>query len=297
VWQRKRDGTDGSDGMPPPSRAEPMQRGGAVMRGPVVVGVDGSPSSLVAVEIAARTAEYQGVELQLVHAVDWPAGPPADGTGAWGLRPERERAGVNGALAEAERWARRAAPGVDVRCEVLLGEPAQVLESESRDAGLTVVGHQPLGNGGRLHHSVGGQLLARGPRPVLVVCGRQEPGGPVVLVGGESTAARQAAEFAFAEAEARRVPLLVLDIRRMWQRRSHSLPASLLIRLRERYPEVAVSRQLVRGRIRRSLIRLSADVQLVVAGSHGRRGASGPLDAAVLRDMACPVAVVRSGRQ
>ncbi|MFJ9631849.1 universal stress protein [Streptomyces sp. NPDC101175] len=267
------------------------------MRGPVVVGVDGSPSSLVAVETAARTAERQGVELQLVHAVDWPAGPPKDGAGAWGLRPERDHTGSNGALAEAERRARRAAPRVYVRCEVLMGEPAQVLESESRDAGLTVVGHQPMGTGGHPHRSVAGQLLARGPRPVLVVCGRKEPAGPVVLVGGESTAARQAAEFAFAEAETRWVPLLLLDTRRIWQRRSHSLPTSLLIRLRERHPEVAVRRQVVRGRVRRSLIRLSADAQLVVAGSRGRGGASGPLDAAVLRDMACPVAVVRSGRR
>ncbi|MEV6481891.1 universal stress protein [Streptomyces sp. NPDC051576] len=266
------------------------------MRGPVVVGVDGSPSSLVAVETAARTAERQGVELQLVHAVDWPAGRVTDGVGSWGLRPEWDHGGANGALAEAERRARSAAPRVDVRCEVLVGEPARVLESESRDAGLTVVGHRRTGPGGSRHHSVAGQLLAHGSRPVLVVCGRREPAGSVVLVGGESMAARKAAEFAFAEAEARGVPLLVLDTRRLWQRRSHSLPASLLIRLRGRHPEVKVNRRVVKGRIRRTLITLSADAQLVVAGAHGRRGTAGPLDEAVLRDVRCPVAAVRSER-
>lgn len=40
---------------------------------PVVVGVDGSPSSLDAVEVAAREAGLRGVGLRLVHAFGWPS--------------------------------------------------------------------------------------------------------------------------------------------------------------------------------------------------------------------------------
>lgn len=99
------------------------------MNGPVVVGVDGSPSSLAAVETAAREAERRGVGLELVHALAWSSGPVPPGVAPWDPDGAGLRDRVNEVLTDAEFRARKVAPQLAVTREVLMGEPVSVLDS------------------------------------------------------------------------------------------------------------------------------------------------------------------------
>ncbi|MFI6010190.1 universal stress protein [Streptomyces sp. NPDC051243] len=293
------------------------------MNGPVVVGVDGSPSSLAAVEVAAREAGLRGVGLRLVHAFGWPAAHIPHGGRLWEPGGAGVRELVDGTLAKAERRAHETAPGVEVMREIVVGEPVAVLEIESRTASLAVVGSRGLSRfGALLLGSTAGHLAAHAACPVLVVRGRLNPGGPVVLAVDGSPAARGAVEFAFAQAATHGTHVVALHAWSTRTERAYDAPADppfvtydeerlrdeeervlaeALGGLRERYPEVAVDRRLVRGRIRHTLIEASADAGLVVAGARGRGGFAGLLlgsvSQALLHHAHCPVAVVRSGQE
>ncbi|MFF0097625.1 universal stress protein [Streptomyces canus] len=114
---------------------------GGVAMAPVVVGVDGSPSSLDAVEVAVTVVRpgcgrgaAAGERLRV--AVDAPTvrrTPVKSSDG--GVREL-----VGGTLIQAVERARRAVPQLDVTREVTVGEPRVVLEIESRTALLVVVG-------------------------------------------------------------------------------------------------------------------------------------------------------------
>ncbi|SED03393.1 Nucleotide-binding universal stress protein, UspA family [Streptomyces misionensis] len=292
------------------------------MAKPVVVGVDGSPSSLEAVETAAHEAALSGVGLRLVHAFGWSSIHPPHGGPTWNRAEAGVRELVDGTLVEAELRAHRIAPDTDIHREVTVGEPVVVLEIESRTASLVVVGSRGLGGfGGLLLGSTAVHLAAYGRCPVLVVRGRPDPAGPVLLAVDGSPAGERAVEFAFAEASVRGADLLALHVWNAWSERVPEGPDDQLRivvdvdRLREeeqrlldetlspwrtRYPRVAVEQRLVRSRIRPALIEASRDAQLVVAGARGRGGFGGLLlgsvSQALLQHAHCPVAVVR-GRE
>ncbi|MGQ5637892.1 MULTISPECIES: universal stress protein [unclassified Streptomyces] len=290
------------------------------MAKPVVVGVDGSPSSLDAVETAAHEAVLSGVGLRLVHAFGWPSIHPPPGGPPWDPARAGVRELVDGTLAEAEQRARGVAPRVDITREVTVGEPLMVLEIESRTASLVVVGSRGLGAfGSLLLGSTAVHLAAHGRCPVLVARDRRKPTGPVLLAVDGSPAGERAVEFAFAEASMRGADLLALHVWNTWNERAYEGPGDPLNmvvvdidRLREeeqrllddtlspwqtRYPQVTVERRLVRSRIRPALIEASHDAQLVVAGARGRGGFTGLLlgsvSQALLHHAHCSVAVVR----
>ncbi|MFC8244610.1 universal stress protein [Streptomyces chartreusis] len=290
------------------------------MNGPVVVGVDGSSSSMAAVEVAAREAGLRDVGLRLVHAFSWPAahvppGRPWEPSGA-GLREL-----IDGTLAEAERRACQMAPGLEVVREVVVGEPVTVLQIESCTASLVVVGSRGLSRfGALLLGSTAGHLAAHAACPVLVVRGRPDPAGPVLLAVDGSPAAHGAVEFAFAQASLHGKDLIALHAWTTRSERTYDAPsdppfvtydedrlrdeeqrvlAEALGGLGEKFPDVTVHRRLVRGRIRHSLIEASAEAGIVVVGARGRGGFTGLLlgsvSQAVLHHAHCPVAVVRTG--
>ncbi|MFI1566552.1 universal stress protein [Streptomyces sp. NPDC020490] len=271
------------------------------MREPVVVGVDGTPSSLAAVEAAAWEADRRGVGLQLAYAVAWPSDPVPAGVPPW----DPDGAGPDGTLSLAEERARRVAPGLPITSEVLVGEPATVLESESRHATLTVVGGARTDRfGGPARDSVTGRLTAHGSSPVLVVRGTPQPGGPVVLVDDASTAGRAVAAFAFAEAAERGVDLVVLHVDGQLPHlpfgpvdgtRSAHRAATLSV-LCQRHPDVTVRLRRSRGRTGAAVEKETAGAQLVVVGAYSRgrvaEAMQGSAGRAVLRHARCPVAVV-----
>ncbi|RPK80705.1 MULTISPECIES: universal stress protein [Streptomyces] len=290
------------------------------MTDPVIVGVDGSASSLEAVDVAAREARLRGAPLRIVHAFGHapgyrPAGGPPWSPAAHGLEPM-----VDGVLAGAEERAHAAAPGVTVTRSVVAGEALEVMEIESRSASLAVVGSRGLsGFSGLLVGSTAVHLAAHGHCPLMVVRGRPDPAGAVLLAVDGSDAGGAAVEFAFAEAALRGVPLVALHVWNTWSERAYEGPGDPLNamvvdieRLREaeqslldetvatcqkEFPQVTVERRLERSRIRPALIEASRDAQLVVAGARGHGGFTGLLlgsvSQALLHHAHCPVTVVR----
>ncbi|UUU19024.1 universal stress protein [Streptomyces sp. DSM 40750] len=289
------------------------------MSGVVVVGVDGSASSLAAVEAAAREARLRGVGLRVVHAFFWPAmhvplGPSPLGPPEGGIRHMADRL-----VAEAVERARAAAPEVDVSHAVVTGEPLTVLEAQSRAAELVVVGSRGMGGFvGLLVGSTAVHLAAHGRCPVLVVREQPSAEGPIVLGVDGSAAGGHAMDFAFAEAELRKAPLVALHAWTTW---NASLPApqdastpyanppgalageeerllsEALAGRQERYPGVVVEHRVVHGGTREALMEASQSAQLVVVGARGRGGFAGLLlgsvSQALLHHAHCPVAVVR----
>ncbi|MFI1051541.1 universal stress protein [Streptomyces griseoruber] len=270
--------------------------------GPVLVGVDGSASSLAAVETAAREADRLGVELRLAHALAWPAAHVPPGVPPWDPVGTGVRGPVGSALTEAERRARDAAPGLRVTHTVLLGEPAAVLETESRGASLTVVGSRSARRPAAARSgSVAVRLAAHGGSPVLMVRGRPDPAGPVVLAGDHGHLGREAVAFAFAEASARGTDVMVLNGSGTPEGEEPDRPDDTLAAAREEYPDVTVHRRRVRGGTRRAVVAASARAQLVVIGTRGRGGFAAALPTrvsrAALRHADCPVAVIHAAQE
>ncbi|MFD3356446.1 universal stress protein [Streptomyces fradiae] len=289
------------------------------MSGLVVVGVDGSDSGLAAVEEAAREARARAAALKVVHAFVWPAmhvplGPSPLGPPGGGLRNTALHA-----VAEAVERARATAPEVEVTHAVVSGEPLTVLEAQSRDAELVVVGSRGMGGFvGLMVGSTAVHLAAHGRCPVLVVRGERRADGPVVVGVDGSPAGEDAVDFAFAEADLRDAPLVALHAWTTWNAplpapqgaavpyanprgalaaEEERLLSEALAGRRERYPEVAVEHRLVHGATREALIEASRSARLLVVGARGRGGFTGLLlgsvSQALLHHAECPVAVVR----
>ncbi|MER7486264.1 universal stress protein [Streptomyces sp. NPDC126497] len=275
------------------------------MNDTVVVGVDGSPSGLAAVDVAAREARLRGARLRIVHAFSRPAD----------LDPM-----VHGVLAQAEQRAHDRAPGLEIARTVASGETLTVLRSESRHAALTVVGGRGRGGfGDLLLGSTAVQLAAHGHGPLLVVRGRPDPEGPVLLAVDGSPAGAAAAGFAFAEAALHGAPLVAMHVWNTWSEptpyEGFADPLNVVVdldRLRERHqglleeavapwrdahPGVAVELRAERARVRHALLDASREARLVVAGARGHGGFAGMLlgsvSQALLYHADCPVAVVR----
>ncbi|MFI5797882.1 universal stress protein [Streptomyces sp. NPDC051677] len=267
------------------------------MSGPVLVGVDGSATSLAAVEAAAREADRLGVELRLAHACEWPAASVSPGVPPWDPGGSGSRGPASSALTAAERRARGAAPGVRVTHTVLMGEPASVLETESHGSSLIVVGSRPVSRfGSGRRGSVASRLAAGGGSPVLMVRGGPLEAGPIVLACDDGQVGRQAAEFALAEASARETDVVVLNGSATRNGRPQDGRYDSVAALREKYWDVPVRRPRVRGGTRRAVIEASTHAQLVVVGTRHRGGWPAALRAtisrAALRHADCPVAVI-----
>ncbi|GAA2514820.1 universal stress protein [Streptomyces levis] len=286
---------------------------------PIVVGVDGSESSLRAVDWAADEAALREVPLHVLYASLWERYEQA----VFPTGPERsERMLTDVLVVAAARRARRRVPGMKVTTEVVAAGPVPVLRRAASKASALVVGNRGRGGAGELLlGSVGLAVAGRADGPVVVVRGDADgqggapgPGRRVVVgVPGEPDATR-AVRFAFREAARRRVPLEAV---RAWhrpapestdfplftgepadayrQRAAETLEA-VLRGPAEEHPDVDVHRRTVEGHARTALLDASADAALLVIGArhpHGRFGLHiGRVTHGVLHHADCPVAVV-----
>jgi nucleotide-binding universal stress UspA family protein len=141
---------------------------------PVMVGVDGSRSSLAALLEAAGIAERSGAELVVVCC--WRATAPGRWGVSWSTASPEERAANEHRLAaeavasDAAERVRHVRPGLATSTRVLEGAPARVLADISSAAGLLVLGSRGRGGfAGLLLGSVTRRLVHESACPVLVV--------------------------------------------------------------------------------------------------------------------------------
>ena len=281
------------------------------MNRPVVVGLDGSPSSLVAAEHAARAAVQRSVPLHLVHgylhALDYgiPFNPydvgipaPSESAQAMLTRTATELVG---------RW-----PGLDVGVRQVAGGPGATLVEESRRADLVVVGSRGLGGfAGLLLGSVGTQVTAHAHCPVLVVRPTEEPipvEGPVLVGVDGSEPADLAVGYAADEAARRGTTLVLAHVRdgdeippddvSGAREGGDALLDAAAAAVRATHPDLAVEERVLRSaKPEQALVEASGNAALLVVGSRGRGGFTGLLlgsvSQALVQHAHCPVLVAR----
>ncbi|MFB7712430.1 universal stress protein [Streptomyces sp. NPDC056105] len=288
------------------------------MQLPLIVGVDGSESSLLAIDWAVDEAARFGVPLRLVHASMWERyeGAVVPDTVD---RPPSEQVMEQNIVGSAAERARQRNPDVEVSAESLPEEAVFALVREGRHATALVTGSRGRGElVGLLLGSVGLGVAARAECPVIVVRGDQaglHGRHERILLGvGDPTTGAEAVRFAFREAEARRC---TLDALRAWRcpahettdhpgladepERYHEEQASarldaVLQEAMADHPDVKVCRAIVEGTARKVLVQRSAAADLVVIGARRRHGHFGlqlsRVGHTLLHHADCPVAVV-----
>ncbi|MEV6176895.1 universal stress protein [Streptomyces sp. NPDC052015] len=284
---------------------------------PIVVGVDGSESSLGAIDWAADEAALHGLPLRLVHACLWERYEGPAFTESAGVASERLLAQT--IIDRATERAQQGHPDVRITVDIVPEDAEAALLREARRATAVVTGCRGRGPiTGALLGSVSRSLATRAPCTVVVVRGpqknRQAAHGPVVIGVDDPASSAAAIRFAFHEAQARRS---VLEAVRAWRRpahraRAHPLlvgnpahehedqAAALLDRaLRDaerEHPDVPVRRVITEGPAHHVLLTHSATADLLVLGTPRRHGPLGlPLGSvahAALHHADCPVAVV-----
>jgi nucleotide-binding universal stress UspA family protein len=289
---------------------------------PVIVGVDGSPSSLEAVELAAGEALRRNLRLHIVHAFVWPvtlvaARPATEG----GPEPATFlRAKADAIVDQARTRAEKAAQGITVTTEVADGPAAFVLVRRSHHAALMVVGDRGLGRfDGILAGTVATQLATYGSCPILIARGRPNQDGPVVVGVDGSERSSAALRFAAEEASGRGTPLIAVHVWRMpvlpfpgtamplvydtdmLEAEEQRQLSAAVAGLGDRYPGLTIRQELGRGAATAVLTAWSREAQLMVVGDRGHGGFVGLLLGSVSQHLiyhsACPVAVVRDQRE
>ena len=289
----------------------------------VVVGTDGSPSSMMAVRWAAREATMRHVPLTVVHvaaslpvvasALDWPAGQIPEEV--LEIKESQGRRAIVDAIKVVEdSVADSHRP--ELNSELFLGGIVPTLVDLSKEAKMVVVGcHGRAGRHRRLLGSVSTGLIHHAHCPVAVIHD-ETPSLPQwaqrpVLVGIDgSRASELATEIAFDEASWRGVDLVALhvwsdaDMSTVFGMEASALQAAAektlaeaLAGWQERYPEVTVHRLVEFKHPAHHLFEYSQRAQLLVVGSHGRGGFAGMMlgsvSSAVAQEARVPVIVAR----
>ncbi|MBS9534089.1 universal stress protein [Mycobacterium sp. M1] len=284
----------------------------------ILVGVDGSPSSIAAVDWAARDAALHNLPLTLAHilappvVMTFPETPMPPGYTEW--QREQGEQHLRQARKIVEGYTGPAGP-LRITAETVVGSTVPMLVDMSAEAERVVVGSRGHGRLRRsLLGSVSSSLVRHAHGPVVVAHeGAAHPAEAPVVVGIDGSPVSEAATaLAFEEASLRGVELIAVYA---WHDTSVAdfpgidsaamasdgelVLAERLAGWHERYPDVTVRRVAVSDRPADQLIEQSQAAQLVVVGSHGRGGFTGMLlgsvSLAVVQSAHCPVLVARGG--
>ena len=289
---------------------------------PVVVGVDGSPHAMLALDWAATEAALRAAPLEVLQAFS-PDYPAARSAGPGRPVPEQPssalQAAAEDACAEAVARVRATHPNVAVSGRTVADDPGAAIVEASTMAGLVVLGARGLGRvRGMLMGSVSSYVTPRAHCPVVVL--REAPSRSLpdlrVVVGVDgATDSTDPLRFAFEAAARRGTGLTVvhawdLDVDTTsaalawsvdWQQadeQERSLVAEAVAGFAAEYLTVDVRRHVVRGHPVAELVRQSENAALLVLGTRGRGSVKGlvlgSVSQGVLHDARCPVAVISS---
>lgn len=271
-------------------------------RGAVVVGVDGSEQSLVAVDWAVETARLEKRPLHVVHAHGW----------------LRDRDPDSRIIETARARVLRLDPTMRVTCEDVDGSGESGLIGASRWASMVCVGaHGRGGVGHRLLGSTALSVAASALCPVAVIrtLAMGDERVPRIVVGvDESSGSHDAVGFAFAQADLRGVGLTAVHAWHAsdriglsgfitpsdkWQFEIGNEQAALAESLAgwtEKYPDVVLNRVSIRRSQAEAILREADGSVLIVLGSRQPRPrpdfVGSPTVRRVLQDAPCPVVVV-----
>lgn len=279
--------------------------------GDLVVGFDASEPSRRAARWAAREADSRSRPLVLVHVFARPFLELTRVRLPGSRVDEPLQQAMRRALAEAVDQCTEVAPGLDVRTELLSGDPVEVLGELAQHAELLVVGSTGLGSAEMVVvGSTSAELLSRpSGAPVIILRGTWPvaPSHVVVGVDGSPTCAR-AIDFAFDFAARHGRGLTAVHAwsdaplgepdRIAREREATELLSTSLADCVRRYPGVPVRRVSSVDQPARALVDAAQGADLLVVGSRGRgpirRRLLGSVSHAVVHCSPCPVAVVRA---
>ncbi|WP_112237262.1 universal stress protein [Kribbella monticola] len=288
-----------------------------IARTAVVVGYDGSPASETAAFWAATEAARLGAKLRLVHVLALPILSSPVGI-AVTVEFEPLHHAAHQLLDKVSRRIRAEHRQLVIEVVVEFGAAAAALLQEATEARLVVLGSRGLGEFRDLTAgSVSAHVATHATCPVVVVPPdrpSEDTDGVVVGVDG-SELSIDAVDFAFEQAQARNTTLtavmawhdpvrtgpgdllpLVYDLDAL-QQESAALLAESVAGHAEKYPDVVVRQELVRGYPDDVLIDASRSAELLVVGSRGRGAFRGLLLGSTSRALVhyapCPIAVVR----
>ncbi|MFF7249725.1 universal stress protein [Embleya sp. NPDC008237] len=264
-------------------------------RGHVVVGFDGSPGAERAVDLAADEAVRRHTTLEVLHALE--GVEVAGGNDRFGRQlRENARAIVDRGAARA-----RARHGdLSVLATIELADAIDALATAADRAALLVVGSRGLGGfAALLIGSVGLTVAATARCPLLVVHPDHETTADripkSIVVGVSDDDCAPALEAAFAQAQARHLPLRAIHAWRYpamtaggvgfapamwlmddWRAAAQAGAAAALAPFGSKYPYVTVTEDVVLDTPSHALITASADADLVVLAAHRNTGRFGP---------------------
>lgn len=277
----------------------------------ILVGVDDTPESQIALRWAVDAAEARGSAVRVVRAyLDEASRWPALGAEGY-VPPPMPLDKFQDELDDAVRYARDRL-GYDGGSGWLANsDPSNAILTEAGEAEMVVVGTRSQNKvSAAVLGSVATAVAAKAPCPVVVVRGEHRA-GPVVVGTDGSPDSEDAVMFAFEEAARTTKPLEVVYC---WKSQTEYAAAvasteellkdwlaESLAPYRDKYPTVKVRASVVDGRASARLIERSETASLVVVGSRGRGGVTGLLLGSVSQSLLhhadSPVAIVRHHRE
>ncbi|QNE73372.1 universal stress protein [Streptomyces finlayi] len=285
----------------------------SAVRKDILVGVDPREQSVPVLSWAVEEAARRRLPLRLSVSV-----PPTRDTHRVDMLPHYMALKEQGekALAAAAEVVAAMRPEVPVRTELLDGAPAAVLCQGAARARMVVVGSRRLSRPEEIlsASSVAVPVSARADCPVVVVVGPEptgRSGSPHLVVGVDgSDTSRAAVAFAVEEASVRGASVHAVAV---WHRPIVHLgdEAAAVEELRrvlsetvaglgERYPDVEVTQEVLRGHPVEKLAAASAEALAVVVGRRGHGGYSGMRLGSVVHGLLhraeCPVITVPTHR-